>query len=167
MIKKTQAIKIKNMTIHVSNQIINKEWTDYNNHLNMAYYVLIFDKAWEVMLEKFQMGEKSAKTTKRSTMVVETHTTYNNEVKEGDEVEIVLTYFDHDKKRLHFRLEMIEKKTKKLSATIEMLALYIDLNKRKVCEFENEKYKIMDQFIDENKSKFVNNNLVLLGKLKK
>ena len=155
------------MTIHVSNQIINKEWTDYNNHLNMAYYVLIFDKAWEVMLEKFQMGEKSAKTTKRSTMVVETHTTYNNEVKEGDEVEIVLTYFDHDKKRLHFRLEMIEKKTKKLSATIEMLALYIDLNKRKVCEFENEKYKIMDQFIDENKSKFVNNNLVLLVKLKK
>ena len=155
------------MTIHVSNQIINKEWTDYNNHLNMAYYVLIFDKAWEVMLEKFQMGEKSAKTTKRSTMVVETHTTYNNEVKEGDEVEIVLTYFDHDKKRLHFKLEMIEKKTKKLSSTIEMLALYIDLNKRKVCEFENEKYKIMDQFIDENKSKFVNNNLVLLGKLKK
>ena len=155
------------MTRHVSNQIINKEWTDYNNHLNMAYYVLIFDKAWEVMLEKFQMGEKSAKTTKRSTMVVETHTTYNNEVKEGDEVEIVLTYFDHDKKRLHFKLEMIEKKTKKLSATIEMLALYIDLNKRKVCEFENEKYKIMDQFIDENKSKFVNNNLVLLGKLKK
>ena len=155
------------MTIYVSNQIINKEWTDYNNHLNMAYYVLIFDKAWEVMLEKFQMGEKSAKTTKRSTMVVETHTTYNNEVKEGDEVEIVLTYFDHDKKRLHFKLEMIEKKTKKLSATIEMLALYIDLNKRKVCEFENEKYKIMDQFIDENKSKFVNNNLVLLGKLKK
>ena len=155
------------MTIHVSNQIINKEWTDYNNHLNMAYYVLIFDKAWEVMLEKFQMGEKSAKTTKRSTMVVETHTTYNNEVKEGDEVEIVLTYFDHDKKRLHFKLEMIEKKTKKLSSTIEMLALYIDLNKRKVCEFENEKYKIMDQFIDENKSKFVNNNLVFLGKLKK
>jgi len=167
LIKKTQAIKIKNMTIHVSNQIINKEWTDYNNHLNMAYYVLIFDKAWEVMLEKFQMGEKSAKTTKRSTMVVETHTTYNNEVKEGDEVEIVLTYFDHDKKRLHFKLEMIEKKTKKISATIEMLALYIDLNKRKVCEFENEKYKIMDQFINENKAKFITNNLVLLGKLKK
>ncbi len=48
-----------------------------------------------------------------------------------------------------------------------MLALYIDLNKRKVCEFENEKYKIMDQFINENKAKFITNNLVLLGKLKK
>ena len=127
------------MTVHVTNQIIKKEWTDYNEHLSMAYYVLIFDKCWEVMLEKFKMGEHSAKTTKKSTMVVETHTTYNNEVKQGDEVEIVITFFDHDKKRLRFRLEMHEKKTKMLSATIEMFALYIDLNKRKVTEFEQEK----------------------------
>ncbi len=155
------------MTVHVTNQIIKKEWTDYNNHLNMAYYVLIFDKSWEVMLEKFKMGETAAKTTMRSTMVVETHTTYNNEVKEGDEVEILLTYFNHDKKRLHFRLEMIEKSSKKLSATIEMLALYIDLNKRRVCEFEDEKYKIMDEFINLNKSKFIEDNLVITGKLKK
>ena len=155
------------MTIHVTNEIIKKEWTDYNNHLNMAYYVLIFDKSWEVMLEKFKMGETAAKTTMRSTMVVETHTTYNNEVKEGDEVEILLNYFNHDKKRLHFRLEMIEKSSKKLSATIEMLALYIDLNKRRVCEFEDEKYKIMDKFINLNKSKFKEDNLVITGKLKK
>ena len=155
------------MSVHVSNQIIRKEWTDYNNHLNMAYYVLIFDKAWEVMLEQFQMGEKSAKTKKKSTMVVETHTTYNNEVKEGDEVEIVLTYFDHDSKRLHFRLEMIEKKSKILSATIEMLSLYIDLNERKVSEFENEKVMIMDQFIKENSSKFKFDNLQFSNKLKK
>jgi acyl-CoA thioester hydrolase len=155
------------MTVHVTNQIIKKEWTDYNKHLNMAYYVLIFDKSWEVILEKFKMGEHSAKTTMKSTMVVETHTTYNNEVKEGDEVEIVLTFFDHDKKRLHFRLEMIEKISKKLSATIEMIALYIDLNKRKVTEFEEEKVKIMDEFINANKSKFNDNNLVILEKLKK
>ena len=83
---------------------ISKEWVDYNSHLNMAYYVLIFDKAWEVMLEKFQMGETSAKTTKKSTMVVETHTTYNNEVKENEEVNINLIFFDHDKKRLHYKL---------------------------------------------------------------
>ena len=106
------------MSVHVSNQKIKSEWTDYNNHLNMAYYVLIFDVAWEVMLKKFNMGEQSAKTNGMSTMVVETNTTYNNEVQEGDEVEILLTFFDHDKKRLHFRMEMIEKKTKKLSSTL-------------------------------------------------
>ena len=155
------------MTIHIANQIIKKEWTDYNNHMNMAYYVLVFDQIWEVMLEKFKMGENSAKTTKMSTMVVETHTTYNNEVKEGDEVEINLTFFDHDKKRLHFKMEMIEKSSKKLSATLESLSLYIDLKRRKVSEFENEKIKIMDEFILKNNSTFKNDNLKFSSKLKK
>ena len=155
------------MSIHIENQIIKKEWTDYNNHMNMAYYVLIFDQVWEIMLQKFKMGEDSAKTNKMSTMVVETHTTYNNEVKEGEEVEINLTFFDHDKKRLHFKMEMLEKTTKKLSATLEMLSLYIDLNKRKVAEFEEDKIKLMDDFIKLNKLNFEDNNLVITGKLKK
>ena len=155
------------MTFHIANQIIKKEWTDYNNHMNMAYYVLVFDQIWEKILGKFKMGEQSAKTTNMSTMVVETHTTYNNEVKEGDEVEINLTFFDHDKKRLHFKMEMIERSSKKLSATLEMLSLYIDLNKRKVAEFEDEKVKLMDNFINLNKSNFKDNDLVITGKLKK
>jgi acyl-CoA thioester hydrolase len=121
------------MSVHIANQIIKKEWTDYNNHMNMAYYVLVFDQIWEIVLEKFKMGEQSAKTTNMSTMVVETHTTYNNEVKEGDEVNINLTFFDHDKKRLHFKMEMIEKSSKKPSATLEMLSLYIDLIQEKSC----------------------------------
>jgi acyl-CoA thioester hydrolase len=135
--------------------------------MNMAYYVLVFDQIWETILEKFKMGEQSAKTTNMSTMVVETHTTYNNEVKEGDEVEINLTFFDHDKKRLHFKMEMIEKSSKKLSATLEMLSLYIDLNKRRVAEFEDEKVKLMDNYINLNKSNFKNDDLVITGKLKK
>jgi len=155
------------MSIHIANQIIKKEWTDYNNHMNMAYYVLVFDQIWEIILEKFKMGEQSAKTTNMSTMVVETHTTYNNEVKEGDEVEINLIFLDHDKKRLHFKMEMIEKSSKKLAATLEMLSLYIDLNQRKVAEFEQEKVKLMDDFINLNKSNFNNNDLVIIGKLKK
>ena len=155
------------MSVHIANQIIKKEWTYYNNHMNMAYYVLVFDQVWEVMLEKFKMGENSAKTTNMSTMVVETYTTYNNEVKEGDEVEINLAFFDHDKKRLHYKMEMIEKSSQKLSATLEMLSLYIDLDKRKVSEFENEKLKVMDNFINLNKSNFNNDNLIITGKLKK
>tara|TARA_B100000427_G_scaffold122687_1_gene102178 strand:+ start:404 stop:868 length:465 start_codon:yes stop_codon:yes gene_type:complete len=145
---------------------ITKDWVDYNNHLNMAYYVLIFDKAWEVMLEKFQMGETSAKKTNKSTMVVETHTTYNNEVKENEDVDVFLTYLDHDKKRLHYKLEMIEKSTQKLSATIEMISLYVDLKERRVAEFEKDKLKLMDNFISTNKSKFTS-DLKFTSKLKK
>tara|TARA_B100001057_G_scaffold118697_1_gene117335 strand:- start:658 stop:1125 length:468 start_codon:yes stop_codon:yes gene_type:complete len=155
------------MPFHIANQVIKKEWTDYNNHMNMAYYVLVFDQIWEVMLEKFKMGENSAKTTNMSTMVVETNTTYNNEIKEGDEVELNLTFFDHDKKRLHFKMEMIEKSSKKLAATHESLSLYINLNLRKVTEFEEEKINLMDNFILQNNKIFNNDNLKFSAKLKK
>ena len=155
------------MSFHITNQIIKKEWTDYNKHMNVAYYVLVFDESWEVMLQKFKMGEDSAKTNGMSTMVVETYITYNNEVKEGEEVEVYLTYFDHDKKRLHYKLEMIEKSSKKISATIELLSLYVDLKKRKVSEFEEEKINLMQSFINANGKKFNKDHLKFLSKLKK
>ena len=147
-------------------KIIN-EWTDYNNHMNLSYYILVFDKAAEKMLSNFKMGEEAAINTKRSTMVVETHTTYNNEVKEGEEVDIYLSYCDHDKKRLHYKLEMYEKSKNVLSSTTEVLALYINLELRKVSEFEEEKILIMNNFIEENKSKFKFDNLQFSNKLKK
>ena len=147
-------------------KIIN-EWTDYNNHMNLSYYILVFDKAAEKMLSNFKMGEDAAINTKRSTMVVETHTTYNNEVKEGEEVDIYLSYCDHDKKRLHYKLEMYEKSKNVLSSTTEVLALYINLELRKVAEFEKEKIQIMNNFIEENKSKFKFDNLQFSNKLKK
>ena len=155
------------MAFHITNKIIKKEWTDYNNHMNVAYYVLVFDEAWEVMLQKFKMGENSAKTAEMSTMVVETYITYKNEVKEGEEVDIFLNYFNHDKKRLHYRLEMFQKSSKKLSATIELLSLYVDLKKRKVSEFENEKINLMENFINKNGNSFNKDNLKFLSKLKK
>ena len=135
--------------------------------MNLSYYILVFDMGAEVILSKFNMGEHSAKTTKKSTMVVETHTNYNKEVKENDEVNVFISYFDHDKKRLHYKLEMYDKVKNTLSATTEVLSLYIDLNIRKVSEFENEKVMNMDQFIKENASKFKIDNLLFSNKLKK
>ena len=155
------------MSVFLKSFTITNNWVDYNNHLNMAYYVLIFDEAWEVALEKFKMGASAAKNLNRSTMVVETNTKYLNEVKEGENVDINLTYFDHDKKRLHLKMEMISQKTNKLSASMEWISLYIDLTKRKVTEFEEEKVKLMKDFIEENKSKFSNEGLLFSSKLKK
>ena len=155
------------MTVVLTNKKIIKDWIDYNGHMNLSYYILVFDMGAEVILSKFEMGEHSAKTTKKSTMVVETRTNYLKEVKENEEVIISLSYFDHDKKRLHYKLEMHEKSTNNLSASTEVLALYMNLNERRVSEFEKEKIKNMDNFINLNKSNFKNDDLVFTGRLKK
>ena len=156
------------MSVYLSSQKIIDDWIDYNNHMNVSYYLLIFDKyGADVLNEIFKMGEHSAKTTGKSTMIVESHITYNKELQLNDEVDINCVYFDHDKKRLQYKMEMMHKDKKYLASTIEILALYVDLNERKVNEFEDEKVKIMDNFINKNKSKFNNENLKFSSKLKK
>ena len=156
------------MSLYLNSKKIIKEWTDYNGHMNVAYYVLIFDLfGAEILMDKFKMGEESAKTTGMSTMVVETHITYDRELKLDDIVDINLTYFDHDKKRLQYKMEMIHKDEKYLASTIEVLALYVDLNTRKVAEFEKEKVDLMKNFIEKNKSKFKTENLIFSSRLKK
>lgn len=156
------------MSVHLSSQKIIKDWIDYNDHMNVAYYLLVFDKFGADNLNRmFKMGEESAKSTGMSTMIVETNITYNQELKLDDEVDINLLYFDHDKKRLQYKMEMINKKEGYLASTFESLALYVNLNTRKVSEFEEEKLKIMDEFINKNQSSFVNENLKFSSKLKK
>ena len=156
------------MSIFLSTQKIIQEWIDYNNHMNVSYYLLIFDKyGADVLNEIFKMGEHSAKTTGKSTMIVESHITYNKELQLNDEVDINCVFFDHDKKRLLYKLEMIHNEKKFLASTIEVLALYVDLDKRKASEFENEKVEIMRKYIEENKDSFNTENLKFYSKLKK
>ena len=61
---------------------------------------------------------------------------------------------------------MVHKKKKFIASTIEILALYVDLNERRVAEFEEEKVKIMDNFINKNKHKFEDKNLKFSSKIK-
>ncbi len=149
-----------------TDQVI-KEYTDYNGHLNVAYYVRIFDIAADVMLDNFKMGGESAKQNNKTTFVAEMHTIYKQEVRLGEEVETHLTYLNHDKKRIQYRLSMFHKEKKYLAATNEVLSLYVDLSKRKVVEFDSDRLKIMDDFIKKNSSKFNVENLVFSNKLKK
>ena len=156
------------MSIKLTSQKIIKDWIDYNGHMNVAYYLLIFDKFGADNLNNiFNIGEHSAKTTGMSTMMVESNITYNQELKLDDKVDINLLYFDHDKKRLQYKFKMIHRKKEYLASTFEALALYVNLNTRKVQEFEEDKVKIMDDFIFKNKSNFSTEDLKLSSKLKK
>ena len=117
------------MSVYLSSQKVIKDWIDYNDHMNVSYYLLMFDKYGADTLNNiFKMGEHSAKTTKKSTMIVESHITYNRELRLDDEVDLNCVYFNHDDKRLHYKMEMIHKEKKYLAATNEVLSLYVDLN---------------------------------------
>jgi len=121
---------------------IKPEWLDYNNHMNVSYYILIFDLATEELLSLIGLGEESAKTTGISTMALESHITYDREVTLGQEVEIRMRLIDSDHKRLHFYFEMYVKGDGGyLASTLEQLSICVDLNERKSNSFPDEVLK--------------------------
>ena len=155
------------MTIYLRTEKIISDWTDYNGHMNLAFYIHLFDQGWDVLLDKFEMGGESAKTEKRSTFAVESHTKYIQEVNEGDEVDINLLFLDRDVKRMVYQLEIFNKNGNYRAATTEVCSLYVNLDTRRVTEIEPHKQKLMDLFINENKEKYSTIELHLTDKLKK
>ena len=155
------------MSIHLRTEPIISDWTDYNGHMNLAFYIHLFDQGWDVLLDKFQMGGNSAKIERRSTFAVESHTKYIKEVKQGDEVDINLLFLDRDKKRMIYQLEIFSKTGNYRAATTEVCSLYVNLDTRRVTEIEEKKLELMDKFIEEYKSNFESLEFYLLDKLKK
>lgn len=120
---------------------IQPEWLDYNDHMNVAYYVLIFDHAGEEVVKNIGLGAEVTKKTGISWMVLENHITYNNEVVLDQPVEVRMQLMDHDSKRLHFYFEMYAQNddgTEYLASTLEQMAMCVDLNARKSSTFPAE-----------------------------
>lgn len=115
---------------------VKPEWLDYNNHMNVAYYVLVFDLALEQLLLSLGLGGESAKTSGISTMALESHITYDQEVALGQKIEVRMQLVDHDHKRIHLYSEMhAQGDPGYLAATLEQISMCVDLNERKSAAF--------------------------------
>ena len=109
-------------------QIVIEDWIDYNGHLNMAFYNVIFDRAVDYFYDLLGVGAQYAGTGAGSCFTMEIHVHYLNEVSLDDELELHLQLLDYDRKRLHYFQQMYHKEQGYLAATSEQLALHVDLN---------------------------------------
>lgn len=108
------------------------DWIDYNGHMNVAYYVLVFDHATDVFLDYIGLTDEFRNVNESSTFAAELHVSYQKEVREDDEVVVTTQLLGFDEKRIHYFHQMYNKKDMQLSATIELISLYMDMRKRKV-----------------------------------
>jgi len=114
---------------------IEPQWIDYNGHLNVAYYNVLFDRAIDELYELLGLGPDYLKTHKHSTMVAEAHLRYLRELKQGDPVRIRVQLLGHDAKRIHTFEEMVHASEGWLSATSENMTLSVDMTAKKVAPF--------------------------------
>jgi acyl-CoA thioester hydrolase len=110
-------------------------WIDYNGHLNMAYYNVLFDRAVDEVYEILGLGLDYLKTRRHSTFTAEVHLRYLRELKEGDPVRVSFQLLDYDEKRLHYFEELHHAEQGWLSATSENMALNVNMDAKKTASF--------------------------------
>jgi len=110
-------------------------WIDYNGHLNMAYYLVVFDRGYDVVAESLGMGAEYARTRRMTTYTGDARIAYLNEVHQNADLVTSYQILDHDEKRIHAFQELRHAADGKVAATCETLTLHIDMAGPKVCPF--------------------------------
>ena len=117
---------------------VEQEWTDYNGHLNMAYYHLLFDRAIDAALVPLGLGPEVAAKTGVSVFTAQAQVHYLRELHAGDSVVVETRLIEHDSKRLHYVQTMRRIGKDETAAISENLVLHVDLTTRRVAPFAPE-----------------------------
>jgi acyl-CoA thioester hydrolase len=114
---------------------IEPQWIDYNGHLNMAYYNVMFDRAIDELWLKLGIGPAYRQERDGSTFTAECHVRYLREIHLGDPVQVSILLVAADEKRLHTFEELRHATEGWLSATSENMTIHIDMGTRKTAPF--------------------------------
>ena len=114
---------------------VDKAWIDYNGHMNMAFYNLVFDKAVDHVYDDLGIGLEYVRTGDGSCFTAEIHVTYLSELVLTDPIRVTFQLLDWDAKRLHFFEQMYHAETGELAATSEQMALHVDMSERRASPF--------------------------------
>jgi len=116
----------------VTTGVVKPEWIDINGHMNVAYYVLAFDQAVDILWAELGLTDEYIRMAGGTTFAVESHVTWQRELREGEPYRVTSQILAYDAKRLHQFQRMYHAEEGYLAATAEWLNLHVDLNTRRV-----------------------------------
>jgi acyl-CoA thioester hydrolase len=107
------------------------EWVDWNGHMNVAFYVTAFDQASGAFMRNIGLGRNYVDSKSGMTFVLETHVTYDREMREGAPMRFTTQLLDRDAKRVQLFHEMYHGEQNYLAATNETIVMNIDYATRR------------------------------------
>lgn len=110
-------------------------WIDYNGHLNMAYYNVLFDRAVDEAFELIGCGTDYVKNRRHSCFTAEVHVRYLRELSAKDPVRVTFQLLDFDAKRMHYFEQLFHATEGWVSATSENMSLHVDMQSKKTAAF--------------------------------
>jgi acyl-CoA thioester hydrolase len=111
--------------------VVRGEWIDNNGHMNVGYYLVVFDFATDAFLAWVGLDAGHRRDTGVTTFCLEAHVTYQREVREGDPLRFITRLLAHDAKRIHYVHEMRHAAEGYLAATNELMSLHVSKETRR------------------------------------
>ena len=105
--------------------VVRREWIDSNHHMNVGYYLVVFDLATDEFMGWVGLGQDYRRARHVTTFCLEAHVTYHKEVREGDPLRFTTQLLGHDDKRLHYIHTMYHASDGYLVATNELMSLHV------------------------------------------
>jgi acyl-CoA thioester hydrolase len=130
-----------------SQAVVRPEWIDSNGHMNLAYYVVVFDLATDALYAALDIGDAYREATGHSCFTAETHTLYEREVHLGERLNVQSWLLGADAKRLHYFHEMFHTDSGERCAAQELMALHIDMRVRRVAPYPPERYDALQRAV--------------------
>ena len=131
---------------------VEPEWIDYNGHMNVAYYLLAFDKVVDEFNNKLGLGPDYKKDTNKTTFALESHIVWIKEMLLGERINFTIQLLDHDKKRIHLFITMLHNEGNIEVATYEVLSMHIDLTTKKSCAFPEKIQKKIETIMNNQRN---------------
>lgn len=110
---------------------VGSEHIDANGHMNVGYYTLLFDQALDLPWARLGIYSQLILAEGKSSFALESHLTYQRELRQGDPLWFSLVLLDYDTKRVHYLLRMFHARERWLAATCEQLSICMDMTARR------------------------------------
>ncbi len=111
--------------------VVRPEWIDDNGHMNMGYYVVVFDFATDEWMRYLGLDGTHRRARGVTTYCLEAHVTYHREVRGKDPLRFTTRLLAFDAKRLHYIHEMYQGEAGYLAATNELMSLHVSRETRR------------------------------------
>lgn len=119
---------------------VTEDMCDHNGHMNVNHYYKLFDSTYtSFYIDELDFGEEYIKSG-FSTFTLEDNIRYLKEFRLNESVYPSFILCKVNKKLMHF-VGVLQNKDLEIAAIFETVLGHIDLEKRKIVDFPNEKFQ--------------------------
>jgi acyl-CoA thioester hydrolase len=104
---------------------IQPDWIDYNGHLRDAYYIVALSYAVDDVMDTLGLGAAYRERTQCTLYTLELHIHYLHEIKSSDELSVLTSVLDCDRKRIHAACDFLCPRIDGPAATADLMLLHV------------------------------------------